>query len=297
MVRRVFLSYSRTDHDIAEAIAHTISELGYEVWWDRDLLPAQEYRPAISEQLERADAIVVLWSTASVQSQWVIDEAERGAAKKNLIPIALGTLDPKAIPLGLNSRHLIFCGGRGNSGSGQFKRELVEALTHLREPNTLASPSASASSKSLSVSALLAGTGVFAAMLLAGLGAYVLAPKTLRCEGIDASVALNATDERILSSRRSVASATLAGLDTVRVSGVVGIGQLADAMMACENPTQSGCTLQRQGDRLTISAFSYAGWLSLSSGDFSVRRVISDGQGMISITDSGRCSIQRRWLS
>jgi len=90
----VFLSYSRTDRPIAQAIAAELQRLGVDVWWDHDLLGGEDYRSRISEVLLRAPAVVVIWSRRSVESQWVVAEASAAREKKTLIPINVDDAEP-----------------------------------------------------------------------------------------------------------------------------------------------------------------------------------------------------------
>ena len=95
-----FLSYSRTDRPIAEAIARELQGLGVEVWWDHDLLGGDDYRRRISETLSRVQVAIVIWSRRSVESQWVISEA--AAAREKLVPV---TIDGQEPPIDFRAIH------------------------------------------------------------------------------------------------------------------------------------------------------------------------------------------------
>ena len=94
---RVFLSYSRQDQSRAKAIATALERHGHEVWWDRHLEGGSRYATEIEGELKRADAVVVLWSQASVQSPWVQDEAAEGRNSGRLVPVSIDGSQP---PLG-----------------------------------------------------------------------------------------------------------------------------------------------------------------------------------------------------
>ena len=94
---RVFLSYSRQDQSRAKAIATALERHGHEVWWDRHLEGGSRYASEIEGELKRADAVVVLWSNASVQSPWVQDEAAEGRNSGRLVPVVIDDSQP---PLG-----------------------------------------------------------------------------------------------------------------------------------------------------------------------------------------------------
>jgi TIR domain-containing protein len=98
----VFLSYSRADRPVAEAIAHELQRLGVDVWWDHDLLGGDDYRRRISDILTRVEAAIVIWSRRSVESQWVISEAAAARERKVLVPV---TIDGQELPIDFRALH------------------------------------------------------------------------------------------------------------------------------------------------------------------------------------------------
>ena len=72
----IFISYSKQDEALAEQLAGLLQEIGFTVWWDADLVPAEEFRDSIRRQIEAARAVIVIWSTNSAKSAFVIDEAD-----------------------------------------------------------------------------------------------------------------------------------------------------------------------------------------------------------------------------
>ncbi|MEA3067821.1 MAG: hypothetical protein QOK41_1228, partial [Sphingomonadales bacterium] len=79
----VFISYVRGDQAIAARVAKGLQTAGFDVWWDADLPAHRAYSEVIERNLEDAKAVVVLWSKAAAQSQWVRAEADfaRNAGK------------------------------------------------------------------------------------------------------------------------------------------------------------------------------------------------------------------------
>ena len=98
----VFLSYSRADRPVAEAIARELQRLGVDVWWDHDLLGGDDYRRRISDILTRVAAAIVIWSRRSVESQWVISEAAAARERKVLVPV---TIDGQELPIDFRALH------------------------------------------------------------------------------------------------------------------------------------------------------------------------------------------------
>lgn len=101
---RVFLSYSRHDLSIASKLAADLEHIGHDVWWDHHLQGGSRFASEIEAALERADAIVVLWSKHSLQSAWVQDEASEGRDSGRLVPVTLRGCKP---PLGFRQFHSI----------------------------------------------------------------------------------------------------------------------------------------------------------------------------------------------
>lgn len=91
----IFLSYAHADAKRAQQLAAALSARGYTVWWDALIEGGAQFAKSIREALEAADAVVVLWSRTSVESDWVADEAAQGRDRKRLVPLSLdGSLPP-----------------------------------------------------------------------------------------------------------------------------------------------------------------------------------------------------------
>ena len=93
----IFLSYSQRDRDRVQPIVSKLENEGLSVWWDTSINPGETFRKVIASELERAGCVVVAWSRTSVESNWVIDEAEHGRDTGKLIPI---NLDGIKVPIG-----------------------------------------------------------------------------------------------------------------------------------------------------------------------------------------------------
>lgn len=89
----VFLSYARKDSDRARAIALALEKAGDAVWWDSHIDGGAEYGREIELALQQSDAVVVLWSQASVESAWARDEAAAGRDRGRLVPVRLDDIE------------------------------------------------------------------------------------------------------------------------------------------------------------------------------------------------------------
>ncbi len=77
---------------------------GYSVWWDGLLEPGERFSRTTEDALERAKAVIVLWSKTSTASHWVHDEATRGRDRRCLVPISI---DGCEAPLGFRQFQVI----------------------------------------------------------------------------------------------------------------------------------------------------------------------------------------------
>ena len=88
----IFISYARADRPRAETLAAALHQTGWSVWWDREIPPGRSFDEVIEEALSQASCVVVIWSEASVRSEWVKTEAaEAATATRNCGQASLPT--------------------------------------------------------------------------------------------------------------------------------------------------------------------------------------------------------------
>jgi TolB-like protein/Tfp pilus assembly protein PilF len=115
----IFLSYAHGDHAQAQRLAAALQRGGCTVWWDALIEGGTRYAASIDEALETADAVVVLWSRNSVNSDWVRDEAAQGRERHRLVPLSLDGTHP---PLGFRQIQMIdISGWNGRSNAPQLE--------------------------------------------------------------------------------------------------------------------------------------------------------------------------------
>ena len=66
----IFLSYAREDLRQAEQLASALASAGWSIWWNRTLLPGQNFDEVIQNEIDAAKCVLVLWSVTSVESRW-----------------------------------------------------------------------------------------------------------------------------------------------------------------------------------------------------------------------------------
>jgi len=90
-----FLSYSHADQDRVRLLANALEQAGINVWWDTQIEGGAVFAKSVEVALARCDAVIVAWSTVSVSSDWVLDEASQGRDMRKLVPVSLdGTMPP-----------------------------------------------------------------------------------------------------------------------------------------------------------------------------------------------------------
>jgi TolB-like protein len=124
----IFFSYSRTDLKNVRPIITAIEEAGYSVWWDGLLEVGVTFTHTTETALESARAVVVAWTSTSVASHWVRDEATRGRERGCLIPISL---DGSQAPLGFRQIQVLdFSKWNGRVASPEMD-QLLRALAEI----------------------------------------------------------------------------------------------------------------------------------------------------------------------
>jgi len=92
----IFLSYTEKDRDEARRIAAVLESVGWTVWWDRRIPAGDTWRNVLERALERMRCMVVLWSTRSIESEWVYEEATEGRRQGKLVPVLIEAVRPPA---------------------------------------------------------------------------------------------------------------------------------------------------------------------------------------------------------
>ena len=84
-----FLSYAHDDTKSASIVASLLQANGVTVWWDRSLVAGDRFHKVIEDEINKAKAVIVLWSRKSVQSDWVQGEAQTARELDKLVPVKI----------------------------------------------------------------------------------------------------------------------------------------------------------------------------------------------------------------
>ncbi len=71
----IFISYDSADKERVRPFVAVLEEQGWTVWWDRKIPPGRKFADVIEEAIQAASCVIVVWSDASVDSDWVNREA------------------------------------------------------------------------------------------------------------------------------------------------------------------------------------------------------------------------------
>jgi len=123
----IFISYAREDEDHVKELVGALEQRGCSVFWDRRVPPGQTWRSHIGDALNSAQCVIVAWSRYSVNSRWVMEEADEGLKRNALIPVLLEAVDP---PLGFRSIQAANLTGLGRQQPSQQLNEFVDAVHH-----------------------------------------------------------------------------------------------------------------------------------------------------------------------
>jgi dienelactone hydrolase len=88
----IFVSYAHEDRDRIAPLVQRLETERWSVWWDRELIPGDRFEQAIDEAISRAKVVVVAWSRAALDSNWVHNEALDGLERGILVPVLLDTV-------------------------------------------------------------------------------------------------------------------------------------------------------------------------------------------------------------
>lgn len=168
----LFLSYAREDCDKAQAIAFALEKADHAVWWDNRIEGGAEYGREIEQALEQSDAVVVLWSPASVESAWVRDEAAAGRDRGRLVPVSLDKTNP---PMGFRQYQTVDLTGWTGRGEPPPIQRILAAIDRVAGGQS-ASGATEAPASSLPRLPVRARSAVIAALVLSGAGLLAWQP-------------------------------------------------------------------------------------------------------------------------
>src|SRR5262245_54822928 len=130
-VTDIFLSYAEEDREIARKISKLFEAEGWSVWWDRKIPIGKTWRNVLEEALQNMRCMVVLWSTNSINSEGVKEEAEEGKAQRKLVPVLIESVRP---PMGFRTIQAAdLIGWNGNTRLPGFQQLLADMRKTIKQ--------------------------------------------------------------------------------------------------------------------------------------------------------------------
>jgi TIR domain len=85
----IFISYKREEQAMARNLANALESEGWTVWWDPKLRAGDNLDDAIEKALNEAKCVIVMWSSLSVNSEYIKNEATEALEQKKLVPVKI----------------------------------------------------------------------------------------------------------------------------------------------------------------------------------------------------------------
>jgi hypothetical protein len=146
---KIYISYRHTDQELAIRIREGLQALQHTVLSDAMLMPGDDWRATLDRSIRESDAVVVLLTERSIDSQFVMSEIgytraySQATGQIALIPVIVGSIsvppviqdifairvlseDAKEIVRQVNSAVLAFLGKK--SAQGEVKKETQERI-------------------------------------------------------------------------------------------------------------------------------------------------------------------------
>lgn len=93
-MRRVFLSYARSDHDVPDLVVPSLHRIGLDVWWDRNLRPGVHIDATLAEAIRSSGCVLAVWSAAYLRTGSYALNEYRYATQTIKVPTAVVLLEP-----------------------------------------------------------------------------------------------------------------------------------------------------------------------------------------------------------
>lgn len=134
----VFISYARSTAESARLMADSLRSSGYSVWFDDEIPAHRAYADVISEKLDEAKAVIVVWSREAAASHWVRSEANRAREKEALVQV---NVDASRLPMPFDQiQYIDFRSWRGDPSAACWRKLLSSVAELVRRDSRIGVP-------------------------------------------------------------------------------------------------------------------------------------------------------------
>jgi formylglycine-generating enzyme required for sulfatase activity len=123
----IFISYKSERRKAAGHLAKILERYGYTVWFDYSLVKGRDFAAQIDAQIREAKALIVLWCSLSVRSEWVADEAALAAKLDILVP---AKIEPCELRVDFDRKDYIDLTGWGGAPRDHKLDPLLDGIAH-----------------------------------------------------------------------------------------------------------------------------------------------------------------------
>src|SRR5262249_24878873 len=131
IVSDIFLSYATEDLQRVKPLVTALEQCGWSVWWDRHIPIGSWFDQVLEGAIASAQCAIVVWSEASVGSEWVRNEDTEADRRNILVPTLIDPIDIVRIPFpfrGIQAAKLIGWDGRLETPDFPQLKAAVETL-------------------------------------------------------------------------------------------------------------------------------------------------------------------------
>ncbi|MBZ0320957.1 MAG: TIR domain-containing protein [Anaerolineae bacterium] len=123
----LFISYSSKSREAVQQLASDLSDLGYTVWFDRELTGGHQWWAAILAQIRDCDVFVFALTPESLESfPCELEWKYARDCHKRILPVQLAEVRLASIPAGLQEIQLVDYREQGKSQQAALNRALVK---------------------------------------------------------------------------------------------------------------------------------------------------------------------------
>lgn len=130
----IFISYASKDRERLRPLRDALEAKGWSLFWDQEIPVGKNWRRNIFENLRAARCVIVAWSSASIESDWVSEEAADALKRGVLLPIYIDQVEPPFGFADIQTMNLV--GWNGEEDSESFHRLVSEVTRILGTPPT-----------------------------------------------------------------------------------------------------------------------------------------------------------------
>lgn len=143
----IFISYSHDDTEMMRRLRRDLQRVGFRVWTDEGITPGtRSWKQEIEKAIRECRCVIVLFSPASAQSQWVrmeIDFAE--TQRKPMFPLLVRGSEAESLPFGFAGYQHVDL--RNPSQYLPGVNRLIAGVTQYLDSNNLTRPNPNLSAK------------------------------------------------------------------------------------------------------------------------------------------------------